>query len=130
MKRREFVFSVIAACLSTYGSRSGIAGTAQSIDGQVDNNHLRKLLESYFSGTENPRSVGMDYLAQHPEMAKGAIERTRKCLSPASCLSRQQHEDFAKGRTVIIGGWVYARCEADLCATFACLVNGELPGVV
>lgn len=139
MKRREFVYSVIAVCLSAFGSRSGLSAAAESINEYMDNNNLKNILESYFSGTECPRSVGMDYLARHPEMAKGAIDRTRQWLSPAGrgqqdtpalCLARQQHEDFTNGRTVIIDGWVYARCEADLCATFASLVNGELPDAV
>jgi hypothetical protein len=90
------------------------------------NNQLKQLIESLFTDFSSARTVGLKYLAQHPKSASGAIERVQRYVRPVmsgersdlrECLVKQQQNDFSCGDSIIIDGWVFARSEADLCAT-------------
>lgn len=100
-------------------------------DSPYENNQLKQLIESLFTDISSARTVGLKYLAQHPKSASSAIERVQQYVRPVvsgesgdlrECLVKQQKNDFASGDSIIIDGWVFARSEADLCAT---LVHGH-----
>ena len=124
MKRRKFITSVITACLCLPVVHRGASANV-SQRRQINDKRLRQLVEQLFKDTASARAVGLGYLAMHPETAADAVNRVHDFLVPAcddrECLTRQRREDFTCGRTVIIDGWVLARCEADLCAALVSL---------
>ncbi len=60
-------------------------------------------------------------------MAADAIHRVEGVLDmpldAPKYLNNIRIDDFSCGRTVVIDGWVLARCEADLCAALAAVTN-------
>ena len=87
------------------------------------------MIERLFKDTESARAVGMSYLAMYPDIAGDAVDRVHSLIIPEH-LTRQQRDDFTHGRTVVIDGWVLARCEADLCAALVCLTHRQTHDVV
>jgi len=92
---------------------------------------LKNTLMALFSDKECARSVGRRYLGLHPEKASSAIPRIRRLLEQCNydqslifnTLKQQRTMDFAASESVIIEGWIVARCEADLCAAFSILTD-------
>jgi hypothetical protein len=125
MTRRGFMRSVSATCLYLSVLPAGLAGTGTSLVERDRDRHLRRLIEPLFTDVASARAVGRSYIAAFPDIAAGAAGRIRELLLtprqrqrdfPERLLSVQRRDDFSSGRTVVIDGWVIARCEADLCA--------------
>ena len=125
MTRRGFLRFVSATCLCLSGLPSGLAGAGKSLVERDSDRHLRRQIEPLFTDIESARAVGRSYVAAFPDIAEGAAGRIHDLLLasrqgrggfPAGLLSVQRRDDFSSGRTVVIDGWVIARCEADLCA--------------
>ena len=94
---------------------------------EADTQALEHVLAKLFVDRDGARAVGYSYLALFPETARGALA-SRTLLAPrpgasalAVALTRRRQEEFARSETVTIGGWVLARCEADMCAALALL---------
>jgi hypothetical protein len=125
MTRRGFMRSVSATCLYLSVLPAALAGTGTSLVERDRDRHLRRLIEPLFTDMASARAVGRSYIAAFPDIAAGAAGRIRDLLLtprqrqrgfPERLLSGQRRDDFSSGRTVVIDGWVIARCEADLCA--------------
>lgn len=90
-----------------------------------DDEYLHRLLTAFFDDPRAATAVGRHCIARFPVLADGAIERTHALLTATESLrtrfSRQCRADFARGDTVILDGWLCARCEADLCTAYALL---------
>jgi hypothetical protein len=129
MNRRTHLISLVALgiCVSGWTARPIYARIAQ--DKKADTKALERVLAMLFAECDGARAVGYLYLAEFPESAHGVLERARALLGPlnhgatalAETLTRQRQEEFARSETVILGGWVLARCEADMCAALALL---------
>ncbi len=126
MRRRTFIFSAVAAWLLLSGTplrtHAGTAGHKRA-----SHQRLKRLVERYFKDTQSACAVGLRYQSLHPDLAADAVQRVRDLLDmphyEGKCLNRTRTADFASGHTVVIDGWVLARCEADLCAALATLSN-------
>lgn len=93
-------------------------------------NPLATRLMHALSNRDSAEAVGRCYLALGAEPADAALLAARVAGSTAgylrlcgartddlrALLARQQREDFAAGRTVIVKGWVLSITEARLCA--------------
>jgi hypothetical protein len=137
MTRRDYLKSAAAALLGLFGQRAG-AGAAISMHlRSAEDRVLKRRLEQLFSDTDSAKAVGSQYLFTFPGSAGGALDRVRALaassrfhganVSLGERIVSQCREDFASGESVIINGWVIARCEADLCAALVCL-GGRMVG--
>ena len=129
MNRRSFRQSLVAfsgyLCVWTANPVSACSAPGK----EMDTDKLERNLAKLFADREGPLAVGYAYLAICPEIANGALERVRTLLGLhirgstafAEELMRRQQEEFAHSATVVIGGWVLARCEADMCAALVLL---------
>jgi len=122
--RRNFILSLAASLLYTFGRFA--AATVDSPTRHISEaERLRHVVKALFADPNAARQVGAEYLARFPDVACGALERISLAVAgrtPASLrswLNRQRQTDFAGGRSVIVDGWVLARCEADICAVLA-----------
>lgn len=124
MTRRNFILSLAASWLCTFG-RFAAATVDLPTRHMSEAERLKRAVEALFADPDAARQVGAEYLAGFPDVACGALERISLAVSGSarvslrSWLNRQKQTDFASGRSVIIDGWVLARCEADLCAVLA-----------
>jgi len=132
MTRREFILSLTAALLCSFGRFAGASATIAANNRLAEDELLKLRIGKMFTDTEAARQVGLEYMALFPEMAGGALGRiggfvvssTRgKSTSFRRWLKRQRREDFTNGKSIIINSWVLARCEADLCAALVCLTR-------
>ena len=134
MTRRGYLKSVAAALAALFARNAGAHIVGPAYRCSVEDGSLTQKIEQLFSDTDSARVVGLRYLAESPGSAYGALDRVRE-LADASYrhgakasfeeqLVRQRRDDFASCKSVIIDGWVMARCEADLCAALVCLARG------
>lgn len=129
MNRRSFLQSFIAFGIYFYGWVANPVSARAAPGKETDTDKLERNLAKLFADREGSRAVGYAYLAMFPEISAGALERARTLLGPhirdstafAEELIRRRQEEFARSETVVIGGWVLARCEADMCATLVLL---------
>ncbi len=121
--RRSLVLGTISAGLSLLGNPMAAycAGRAPPLA-----ERLRVLSGDAWS----TRIVGQAYAALYPhEAGAGLPELILSSLPPerrvtpmtddrtlVASLAAGMREDFAQGRTVVIGGWLLSRTEARLCA--------------
>lgn len=80
-------------------------------------------------GPERVRAIGERYRAttreeSNAESLRQAIEDSRPAASrffgaPGPALEDLVREDFERGRTVVVDGWVLARTEARQCALYS-----------
>ena len=121
--RREFLWQVLTACAS--GVLVPTRAAAQS--GQVD--RAATIGAGYFGDQGDAvRAVGEAYLRQLGRdttresvvaAARGAldvIDRSRDQPGATRALVRAVRDDFERGRTVQLDGWIVSRTEAEICA--------------
>ena len=76
-----------------------------------------------FRNAEHAVNVGRACLARFPDMALTAPANMATLASSGSAFAdrfqRQRRQDFAAGDVVVLQGWMFARCEADLCVALA-----------
>ncbi|MBM3808823.1 MAG: hypothetical protein FJW22_11605 [Acidimicrobiia bacterium] len=124
--RREFLLRALAACGTVAYASAGprgaeaagaVPGAARSISAgyfgdQVDavrvigEAHLRQL--GVEAGDASIRSAARTTLAM--------IERARDQPRAIRALEQAVRQDFERGRTVQVEGWILSKTEADLCA--------------
>lgn len=129
MNRRTHLRSLVALGLCVCGWAANPVSARIAQGQKTDTEALGRVLAKLFVDRDGARAVGYSYLALFPETARGALARMRTLLVPrppgaialAEALTRRRQEEFARSETVIIGGWVLARCEADMCAALALL---------
>jgi len=121
--RREFLWQVLTTCAS--GVLVPTRAAAQS--GQVD--RAATIGAGYFGDQGDAvRAVGEAYLRQLGRdttresvvaAARGAldvIDRSRDQPGATRALVRAVRDDFERGRTVQLDGWIVSRTEAEICA--------------
>ncbi|KAF0192506.1 MAG: hypothetical protein FD165_669 [Gammaproteobacteria bacterium] len=85
---------------------------------------LEHTLRTLFPDKDTASAMARRYREHYPAMAANALPNVRRLLAPyfgeptliAGAIKQQRSIDFAQGNSVIINGWVVARCEADLCS--------------
>ncbi len=131
MTRRRFLLSTVTGLLGAYGLCRDPAAAIAHHSSQFPSNAIETELKTLFSSIENARAVGRRYLILFPDEANrrfllensvlNALRRwpatDRASLRKALC--RQRSQEFLNGNTVILDGWVLARCEAHLYALMA-----------
>ncbi len=71
---------------------------------------------------EHMRTIGRAYLAEHPVEGRALLSELRDSgVSPEDPTTAEAliREDFRRGRTVAVKGWVLSSTEAKLCALIA-----------
>jgi len=129
MNRRVHLRSLVALGICVYGWAAKPVSARIAPGKKAEPVALERALAKLFAERDGACTVGYSYLALCPESARGAVERARTLLGPnthstialAEALTRQRQDDFARSETVILEGWVLARCEADLCAALVLL---------
>jgi hypothetical protein len=124
LPRREFLWRALAAC-GTAAMASARPLDAES--GRID--RAWSASAGYFGDqVEAVRAIGEAYVRQlgrdlGDESVRGAaggalalIDRARDQSGAIRSLVRAVRQDFEKGRSVQVGGWVFSRTEAELCA--------------
>ena len=122
--RRDFLWQALAVCGSTLLAPAATAGAAQA----TATARVRQASRGYFADrAEAVRAIGEAYLRQLGATtdsesvlaaARGAlqaIERARDERRAIERLVRVVREDFERGRTVQVEGWILSRTEAELC---------------
>jgi hypothetical protein len=125
MPRREFLWHALAACASAALAPVSPVSAVQS--GPVD--RAATVGAGYFGAQGDAvRAVGEAYLRQLGRdtsrdavvaAARGAldaIDRSRDQAGAIRALVRAVREDFERGRTVQVEGWILSRTEAEICA--------------
>lgn len=90
------------------------------------------VLISMFSDLAAPLGIGRAYLRDHPgeQDADLLLRQVFGAVSPPDSSTMRAHladrrrEDFTRGRTVCLDGWVLGRTEAQACALTCLLVGG------
>lgn len=123
--RREFLWQALAACgagvlgpvPSLHGAQSGLAGRAATTSAGYFGDQVtavRAIGEAYL------RQLGRDTTPEAVRVAARdalrAIDRARDEAGAIRALERAVREDFDRGRSVQVDGWVLSRTEAELCA--------------
>jgi hypothetical protein len=122
--RREFLWQALAACASAVLVPARTASPAQSAP--VD--RAAAMGAGYFGEqAEAVRVVGEAYLRQLGRettresvvaAARGALDAigSRDRAGATRALVKAVREDFERGRTVQVEGWILSRTEAEICA--------------
>jgi hypothetical protein len=123
--RREFLWQALTACASAVLLPMPSASGGQS--GPVD--RAATIGAGYFGDrAEAVRTVGEAYMRQLGRdtsrdavvaAARGALDaigRSRDEAGAIRALVRAVREDFERGRTVQVDGWILSRTEAEICA--------------
>ena len=123
--RREFLWQVLSACAAGVIVPVRVAWGGQS--GQVD--RAATTGAGYFGDQADAvRAVGEAYLRQLGRdtsresvaaAARGAldaIDRARDQPGAIRALVRAVRDDFERGRSVQLEGWILSRTEAEICA--------------
>lgn len=118
MNRREFVAGLPIAALALGTFVAEDSGTELP---QLANPKLRTIL-----GDQRVRSLGAGYRQLHrkEDSVNGLESLILKSIGPGgrdinSALEQAVREDFAKGRTVTLSGWVLSVTEARQCALYS-----------
>ena len=122
MQRRHFLR---LASVTTLGALASGCGAGREYDA-VALSHPELLTAL---GAERVRAIGERYRAttrdeSSAESLRQAIERSRPAASrflvaAGPSLADLVREDFEKGRTVVVDGWVLSRTEARQCALYS-----------
>ncbi|MGE0362260.1 MAG: hypothetical protein AB7H93_14090 [Vicinamibacterales bacterium] len=123
MPRRDFLWQALSVCGSTLVATSVADGRQAPASDRA-----RQASTGYFADRADAvRAIGEAYLRQlgHAAdrasilaVARGAlqsIERGRDERGATQRLVRTVREDFARGRTVQLEGWILSRTEAEIC---------------
>lgn len=125
LPRREFLWQALAACGSTLLGPAGAAAASQS---STSTRALPAGRAFFANQTDAVRAIGAAYLGQRGSGADRAsilgaapgaleaIERSRDERGAVRRLARAVRDDFTRGRTVQLEGWILSRTEAELCA--------------
>jgi hypothetical protein len=122
--RREFLWQALAAC-----GAGGLVPAAPAWGApRVSAERAATTTASYFGDQAAAvRTVGEAYLRQLGRDASresvlatargalGAIDRARDPSGAIRALIRAVREDFERGRSVQLEGWVLSRTEAEIC---------------
>jgi hypothetical protein len=125
LPRREFLWQALSACAA------GVLVPARSAGaGQAGTSDRTATTSAGYLGdhADAARAVGEAYLRQLGRdstresivaAARGAlavIDRERDQAAAIHRLVRAVRDDFARGRTVQLEGWILSRTEAEICA--------------
>ena len=122
--RREFLWQALSACAAGVLVPAHLASAAQS--GSVD--RAATMGAGYFGDRADAvRAIGEAYLRQLGRdttresvvaAARGALEaidRSRDQRGAIRALVRAVRDDFKRGRSVQLEGWILSRTEAEIC---------------
>jgi hypothetical protein len=125
LPRREFLWRALAACGTAATVASRPVDGAQS--GGLD--RVRSARIGYFGDQADAvRAIGEAYVRQVGRdlgdesvraAARGALDVIDRSSDPSDAiraLVKAVRQDFERGRSVQVGGWVLSRTEAELCA--------------
>lgn len=122
MHRRHFLRLAGATTLAALASGCGAGREYDAV--ALTHPELLKSL-----GSERVRAIGERYRAttrdeSSAESLREAIERSRPAASrflgaASPALEDLLREDFERGRTVVVDGWVLSRTEARQCALYS-----------
>ncbi len=118
--RRQFIAGVMVAA-AALTLRLGSTGRQPSAAVGEDPGALGAL----FREPESARAIGRRYLQEHPNHKPLAEWWRDTGLTPhqtdgaAQAFRTRREEDFRRGRTVLIDGWLLARAELSACVLLA-----------
>jgi hypothetical protein len=112
--------------LSAAGVVAGLADTACSRDTSEDAQALARPALLEMLGADRTLEIGTHYRAAAP--GENTVAALRDAISSSQrqfpwirrrSIEEQVRDDFAAGRTIVIGGWVLSRTEARQCALYS-----------
>ena len=122
--RRDFLWQALAVCGSPLLAPGSLAHGGQA---SASDRGLRSSAGYFGNRTDAVRAIGEAYLRQLGRegnresilaAARGAlqfIERERDERGAMVALARAVREDFERGRSVQLEGWILSRTEAEIC---------------
>jgi hypothetical protein len=122
VKRRRLVQAILSAPLVSLWSRpSAATDIAQALRGVFSRPaSARAVGRAVLRNADGP-SVAQDLLAalqrERPELCRACVAASRDQL--AAILRDARRDDFERGRTVLVDGWILGRTEALVCALVA-----------
>lgn len=113
--------------LAATGMVAGLTTSACARDTVEDAGALGKPALVEMLGPERAREIGTQYRASAPSENTAATLRDAIASSQhrqfpwirSTSIEEQIHDDFAAGRTVVVGGWVLSQTEARQCALYS-----------
>jgi hypothetical protein len=126
MKRRTFLSMTIAGALTPYASSLTAAAPAVPRDSKTRLESIKEALRALFSDVSAPKAIGDRYLKLHPEKGNLAMllgdagiseKMSARSCKQIVCTKRQQ--DFLRGETITLDGWILAKSEVSVCAMLA-----------
>lgn len=92
---------------------------------------VEETLRGIFRDLEAAKEVGRRVLEVHPKEADpepliAALGRESDPTRLGAALLRRRRDELGKGQSLIVDGWVLARCEAQLCAFVASDVASDV----
>ena len=122
--RRDFLYQALAVC----GSALVAQRPAHGHQATASDRAVRSSAAYFGERASAVRAIGEAYLRQLGRdanresilaAARGTLEsidRSRDERSAIQTLVRAVREDFERGRTVQLDGWILSRTEAEICA--------------
>jgi hypothetical protein len=122
--RREFLWQALSACASSVllpvpsaaGAQAGSVDRAATVGAGYFGDHARAVRavgDAYLR--QLGRDTSRDAIVAAARGALDAIDRSRDEAGAIRGLVRAVRDDFERGRTVQVEGWILSRTEAEIC---------------
>lgn len=122
--RRAFLWQALSACASSVllpvpsaaGGQAGSVDRAATVGAGYFGDHagaVRAVGDAYLR--QLGRDTSRDAIVAAARGALDAIDRSRDEAGAIRGLVRAVREDFERGRTVQVEGWILSRTEAEIC---------------
>lgn len=123
MSKRRFLIALISGLVAARGWGTKVLAAG------ISDASLEAVVGELFSDVADAQVIGRRYLTLYPEKASRSVLLAElKMTYPLvagqqtrlkKTLSQRRQQQFLEGDTVIVDGWVLARCEAQICALLA-----------
>lgn len=126
IKRRRFLVLVAGGLISTLALKVRQAFSGAILESATPPRAIVADLDQLFADPDSARAVGRRYLELHPEHADLQVllngarlgsDIHRSLLKEA--LDHQRRQDFLRGDTIVLDGWLLARSEIYVCTILA-----------
>jgi hypothetical protein len=134
LPRREFLLQALAACGTAWAAPARLVEGGQS----APLDRAARAGTAYFGGNADAvRAIGEAYLQQLGREANresmlaaargtiGLIDRSRDEPGAIAAIVRAVRQDFERGRSVQVEGWILSRTEAEMCVLTLLTAGGE-----
>jgi hypothetical protein len=126
IKRRTFLSMTIAGAFTPYASSLTAAASAVPRDSKTYLVSIKEALAALLSDLSAPKAIGDRYLKLHPEkgnlamlFAEAGLSEKMSARSCKEIIYTKRQQDFLRGETITLDGWILVKSEVGVCAILA-----------